>query len=103
MSRGQGFLHHGVDRNDALVSIDAVDRGRTELVCPYCATGLLAKKGRILAPLGESGPSLGHPPSIRRLSAALPYIVNITLCLSIFSSILLILRRRERRKVQLDM
>ena len=40
MSGAQGFLHHGVDRNDELVSIDAADRGRT----PESAEAMLRAK-----------------------------------------------------------
>lgn len=46
----RSFLHHGVDAAGELVAVEAVERGRTALVCPYCATGLIAKKGRVLAP-----------------------------------------------------
>ncbi len=54
----RSFLHHGVDAAGALVAIDAVERGRTALACPYCATGLIAKKGRILAPhFAHDGPT----------------------------------------------
>ncbi len=42
------FLVHGLDARGELVAIDAVARGRTDLACPYCATGLVAKKGRVL-------------------------------------------------------
>lgn len=44
------FLHHGVDAAGELIAVEVVDRGRTALACPYCSTGLIAKKGRILAP-----------------------------------------------------
>ena len=39
-----------MDAAGELVAVEAVERGRTALVCPYCATGLIARKGRILAP-----------------------------------------------------
>lgn len=44
------FLQHGLDTRGEWVAIEAVARGRTSLACPYCATGLIAKKGRVLAP-----------------------------------------------------
>jgi hypothetical protein len=44
------FLQHGLDERGELIPVDAVERGRTTLACPYCATGLVAKKGRVLAP-----------------------------------------------------
>jgi hypothetical protein len=46
----QSFLQHGVAATGELVAIEAVERGRTALACPYCATRLLAKKGPVLAP-----------------------------------------------------
>jgi len=49
-SARRAFLLHGVDGRDRLVGIDEVPSGRTALACPYCATGLVAKKGRVLAP-----------------------------------------------------
>jgi hypothetical protein len=49
-ARPRSFLQHGVDAHNELVSIDAVPRGRGCLACPYCATGLIAKKGRVLVP-----------------------------------------------------
>ena len=52
------FLQHGVDASDELVAIDAVPRGRGSLACPYCATGLIAKKGRVLVPhFAHDGPT----------------------------------------------
>ncbi len=44
------ILQHGVDRSGALIAIEEVERGRTALACPYCATRLIAKKGQVLAP-----------------------------------------------------
>ena len=46
----RAFLHHGVDAGGELVAVEAVERGRTALACPYCAVGLIARKGRVLAP-----------------------------------------------------
>lgn len=45
----RSFLHHGVNSAGELVPVEAVERGRTSLVCPYCAIRLIAKKGRVLA------------------------------------------------------
>jgi hypothetical protein len=44
------FLEYGVDDHGELVYIDAVSRGRTALMCPYCGVPLVAKKGQIKAP-----------------------------------------------------
>lgn len=41
------WLKYGVDEEDALVAIEEVPSGKTFLVCPYCQSGLTAKKGRI--------------------------------------------------------
>lgn len=41
------WLRYGVDENDVLVTIEDVPSGKTSLVCPYCQSGLTAKKGRI--------------------------------------------------------
>jgi hypothetical protein len=46
----RAFLRHGVDSQDRLVGIGEVPSGRAALACPYCAMGLVAKKGRVLAP-----------------------------------------------------
>ena len=41
------WLRYGVDKDDALVTIEDVPSGKTSLLCPYCGSGLTAKKGRI--------------------------------------------------------
>jgi hypothetical protein len=41
------WLNYGVDANNKLVSIEDVARGKTSLVCPYCASVLIAKKGKV--------------------------------------------------------
>jgi len=41
------WLRYGVDENDALVTIGDVLSGKTSLKCPYCQSGLTAKKGCI--------------------------------------------------------
>ncbi len=41
------WLRYGVDDNDVLVAIEDVPSGKTSLLCPYCQSGLTAKKGRI--------------------------------------------------------
>ena len=52
------FLRHGLGDGNALVGIDQVERGRTALGCPYCASLLIAKKGRVLVPhFAHDGPS----------------------------------------------
>ncbi|MBD2770973.1 GIY-YIG nuclease family protein [Iningainema tapete] len=40
------WLNYGVDSNGALIFIDDVLRGKSNLVCPYCAGRLTAKKGQ---------------------------------------------------------
>ncbi|WP_088889562.1 competence protein CoiA family protein [Leptolyngbya ohadii] len=42
------WLQYGLDANDSLVSIEFVQRGKTQLQCPYCRGGLTAKKGMVL-------------------------------------------------------
>ncbi len=77
MPRAQGFLHHGVDPRGELVSIDAVARGRSPLACPYCATGLIAKKGRVLAPhFAHDGPTCRE--SRERGAARIPLYDDFT-------------------------
>ena len=44
------FLDYGIDPSGELVHISSVQRGKTALVCPYCAGQLVAKKGRVKAP-----------------------------------------------------
>lgn len=41
------WLRYGLDENDVLVAIEDVPSGKTHLECPYCQSGLTAKKGRI--------------------------------------------------------
>lgn len=41
------WLRYGVDENDVLVAIENMPSGKTSLKCPYCQSGLTAKKGRI--------------------------------------------------------
>ena len=43
------WLRYGVDEDDVLVAIEDVPSGKTSLKCPYCQSGLTAKKGRIKA------------------------------------------------------
>lgn len=40
------WLRYGVDEN-TLVAIEDIPSGKTSLLCPYCQSGLTAKKGRI--------------------------------------------------------
>jgi hypothetical protein len=41
------WLKYGVDENETLVCIEDITRGKTSLKCPYCDSGLTAKKGKI--------------------------------------------------------
>lgn len=41
------WLRYGVDEENTLVAIEDVSSGKTSLKCPYCQSGLTAKKGRI--------------------------------------------------------
>ncbi|MGL5831795.1 MAG: competence protein CoiA family protein, partial [Waterburya sp.] len=41
------WLQYALDKDDKLVSIDDVFRGRSEIRCPYCQGELTAKKGKI--------------------------------------------------------
>ena len=41
------WLRYGIDENAVLVAIEDVPSGKTSLLCPYCESGLTAKKGRI--------------------------------------------------------
>ena len=41
------WLKYGVDADNTLVAIEDVSSGKTLLLCPYCGSGLTAKKGRI--------------------------------------------------------
>lgn len=42
------FLEYGVNKDGELVYVDFVQRGPTDLVCPYCGGPLLAKKGDVI-------------------------------------------------------
>ena len=39
------WLRYGVDNDKALISIDDVPSGKSDLACPYCNGSLTAKKG----------------------------------------------------------
>lgn len=41
------FLSHGKNNKGELISISEVQSGRTQLTCPFCGQGLLAKRGKI--------------------------------------------------------
>ena len=41
------WLKYGVDADNMLVAIEDVPSGKTILLCPYCGSGLTAKKGQI--------------------------------------------------------
>ena len=41
------WLRYGVDEENTLVAIEDVPSGKTSLLCPYCQSVLIAKKGRI--------------------------------------------------------
>ncbi|MBE9144894.1 GIY-YIG nuclease family protein [Planktothrix mougeotii] len=41
------WLKYGIDADKSLISIDDVERGKTDLKCPYCDGTLTAKKGKI--------------------------------------------------------
>jgi len=41
------WLKYGVSKDNALVNIEDVSSGKTDLTCLYCGGGLTAKKGRI--------------------------------------------------------
>lgn len=43
------FLQYGVNADGALIGIDQVGRGKSELRCPYCAGALIARKGERIA------------------------------------------------------
>lgn len=42
-------LEYGVNASGELVHIEKSIRGRTELKCPYCGVGLIARQGKVLA------------------------------------------------------
>lgn len=41
------WLRYGVDRDNKLVAIEDVPSGKTKLMCPYCGSSLIAKKGTV--------------------------------------------------------
>jgi hypothetical protein len=41
------WLRYGVDAENKLVEVENVPSGRTNLICPYCASALIAKKGKV--------------------------------------------------------
>jgi len=41
------WLNYGIDTSNKLVAIEDVKSGRTSLKCPYCASVLIAKKGKL--------------------------------------------------------
>ncbi len=47
MGSNRIWLNYGVDADNKLVSIEGVDSGKTNLICPYCGRALIAKKGRV--------------------------------------------------------
>ncbi len=47
MGNSRIWLNYGVDADNKLVSIEEVASGRINLICPYCASALVAKKGKI--------------------------------------------------------
>ncbi len=49
MGNNRIWLNYGVDAGHKLVSIEEVDSGKSNLRCPYCASALIAKKGKIKA------------------------------------------------------
>lgn len=41
------WLKYGVNEEDILICIEDITRGKTSLKCPYCNSGLTAKKGKV--------------------------------------------------------
>jgi hypothetical protein len=41
------WLKYGVSKDNALISIEDIPKGKTQLTCLYCGGGLTAKKGKI--------------------------------------------------------
>lgn len=41
------WLKYGVDEHGTLISIEDITKGKTLLKCPYCNSGLTAKKGQV--------------------------------------------------------
>lgn len=49
MAKADVWLNHGLDSLGELVFIGEVERGKTDLACPYCQGSLVAKKGPLLS------------------------------------------------------
>ena len=47
MGNNRIWLNYGVDADNKLVSIEEVDSGKSNLICPYCGRALVAKKGKV--------------------------------------------------------
>ena len=47
MGNNRIWLNYGVDADNKLVSIEEVDSGKSNLICPYCGVTLIAKKGKV--------------------------------------------------------
>ncbi len=47
MGSNRIWLNYGVDVDNKLISIEDVGSGKTNLICPYCASVLIAKKGKV--------------------------------------------------------
>ncbi|PSB27562.1 competence protein CoiA family protein [Chlorogloea sp. CCALA 695] len=47
MGNNRIWLNYGVDVDNKLVSIEEVDSGKSNLICLYCASALIAKKGKV--------------------------------------------------------
>ncbi len=47
MGNNRIWLNYGVDADNKLVSIEEVDSGKSNLICPYCGRMLIAKKGKV--------------------------------------------------------
>ncbi len=47
MGNNHIWLNYGVDADNKLISIEEVDSGKTNLICPYCGVTLIAKKGKV--------------------------------------------------------
>jgi hypothetical protein len=41
------WLKYGVSKDNALISIEDIPKGKTDLTCLYCGGGLTAKKGKV--------------------------------------------------------
>ncbi len=47
ISSNMMWLKYGVARNGSLLTIEEVSSGKTDLLCPFCLSPLIAKKGKI--------------------------------------------------------